>query len=351
MVVSVDNQEKRMIFEKEKQEFGEKDFKTLILNKNYSSFYLTNYDQEILRKNLENIDLLSEIDLLHLVHDFWFLVKKGEKSLNEFFEIIEKYYLNNFKPFVFSEILSILNYIDYFTEYQKVKELLEKFSLKALEVLGKEPKENELPFETRLREQALISLGKINNQEILNWSQEKFEEFLKDESSLHPDLRLSVLNNSILINEENFEKILAYFRRTELIEEKNRCLIALGKTRFENKLKFALEFIFTAEVRFNQTPFFLSSFASNDIAKNWGFDWLKENWQRLEEKGGGPGKSDFVLIRILKWTIPNLGAFADKNKLEGFFDQEALKRFERTKRVVLEEAEINRKFFKNYSQV
>jgi tricorn protease interacting factor F2/3 len=357
MIISIDTQEKRIILEKEKQALEEKDFEIIILNKNYSSFYLVNYDSEILRKNLENSDLLSEIDLLHLVHNLWFLTKKGEKSLDVFFDIIERYYFNNFKPrpphllvraagkpFVFSEILGILNYIDYFIENQKAKELLEKFSLKTLEVLDKKPKANELPFETRLREQALISLGKINNQEILNWSQEKFEEFLKNDSSLHPDLRLSVLNNAILINEENFEKILNYFRTTELIEEKNRCLIALGKTRFENRLKSALEFIFTPEVRFNQIPFFLNSFASNKIVKNWGFEWLENNWQKLEEKGGGPGKSDFVLIRILKWTIPNLGVFTDKNKLEEFLNQKALERFERTKRVVLEEVEINKNF-------
>lgn len=350
MMIFLDSQDQRLIFTEENQELNiENNFQTLILNKNYSGFYLSEYSEEILKKNLENSDKLSEVNLLNLIHDYWFLVKKGEKNLESFYLILENYYLDKFYPFVYSEILEILNYINYFSEDKKSEELIEKFALKVIENLGKEPRENELPFETRLREQALISLGKIKNEEILSWSQEKFDKFLENPQSLHPDLRLTVFSNAVLINEDNVEKIFAYFRKTDLIEEKNRCLMTLGRTLFEEKLKKALDFILSFEVRFNQIPFFLLTFANNKISKSFGFDWLKENFSRLEEKGGGPGKSDFVLIRILKWTIPTLGVFTEEEKLKEFFESESLRRFERTKKVVLEEVEINRKFLKLYS--
>ncbi len=348
MIISFADSDIKIILDKKEQEVKLKEnSQTLILNKDYSGFYLTSYDEEIFNKNLENLENLSEIDILHLVHDFWYLVKKGEKKLNELFTIFEVL-LNKEKiyPFVYSEVLGILNYIDYYLEDQKSKELVEKFSLQALNILGKEPKEKELPFEIRLREQAIVSLGKVKNREILAWSQNKFEEFLKKPNSIHPDIKLSILSNSVFISNENFKKVLEYFRKTNIIEEKNRCLLALGKTIFENKLKELLEFSFSEEVRFSQIPFLLTSWASNSISKNWGFSWLKENWNKIEEKGGGLGKSDFVLISILKRVVPSLGAFVSDEKLNEFFEREEVKRFVRTKNVVIEKAKINRNFLR-----
>ena len=69
---------------------------------------------------------------------------------------------------------------------------------------------------------------------------------------------------------------------------------------------------------------------------------MKNNWTRLEERGGGTGKSDFVLIRILKTTIPYFGAFVSEEELESFLSQENFQRFEKTRKVVLEKAKINR---------
>jgi hypothetical protein len=305
---------------------------------------VSNYDDEILKNNLENLEKLSEIDQIHLLHDYEFFVRKGEKSLNDFCQILENYFIKLEGKFLLSEAISYLNFYYYFTQSpinEKIKNLLEKFSLKVLEILSKEPKEKELPYETALRSKAIFSLGLTRNKEILDWSREKFEEFLKNKQSLHPDIKQAIFNNTVLVDEKYSESLLNYFQETNLIEEQNKCLVALGNLQNLDKLKNIFDFVLE-KVRFNQVIFFLSSLSVNLKAKNFAFELLKDNWSRLEERGGGPGKSDFVLIRILKTTIPYLGAFVSEEELESFLNQENFQRFEKTRKVVLEKAKVNR---------
>jgi hypothetical protein len=343
MVIKSKDREIRIIFDKESTVLSDLE-SPIILNKNYSSFFVSNYDDEILKNNLENLEKLSEIDQVYLLHDYEFFVRKGEKSLDDFCQILENYFLNLEGKFLLSEVISYLNFYYYFSAGQineKIKNLLEKFSLKVLEILSKKPKEKELPYETALRSKAIFSLGLTQNKEILDWSREKFEEFLKNKQSLHPDIKQAIFNNAVLINEKYSESLLNYFQETNLIEEQNKCLNALGNLQNLDKLKNIFDFVLE-KVRFNQVIFFLSSLTLNLKAKKFAFELLKNNWARLEEKGGGPGKSDFVLIRILKTTIPYSGAFVSEEELSSFLNQENFQRFEKTRKVVLEKAKINR---------
>jgi tricorn protease interacting factor F2/3 len=343
MVIKSKDKEIRIIFDKEITVLSDLEL-PIILNKNYSSFFVSNYDDEILKNNLENLEKLSEIDQIHLLHDYEFFVRKGEKSLDDFCKILENYFLNLEGKFLLSEAIAYLNFYYYFTEgsiNEKIKNLLEKFSLKVLEILSKEPKEKELPYETSLRSKAIFSLGLTQNKEILNWSREKFEEFLKNKQSLHPDIKQAIFNNAVLTDEKYSESLLNYFQETNLIEEQNKCLVALGNLQNLDSLNNIFDFVLE-KARFNQVIFFLSSLASNLKAKKFSFELLKNNWSKLEEKGGGPGKSDFVLIRILKSTIPYFGAFVSEEELESFLNQENFQRFEKTRKVVLEKAKVNR---------
>jgi tricorn protease interacting factor F2/3 len=355
MVISSKNREIRIIFDKKSTVLSNLE-SPIILNKNYSSFFVSNYDDEILKNNLENLNKRrltqtsrgltpkEEIDYIHLLHDYEFFVRKGEKSLNDFCQILENYFLNLEGKFLLSEVISYLNFYYYFTESpvnEKIKNLLEKFSLKVLEILSKEPKEKELPYETSLRSKAIFSLGLTQNKEILDWSIEKFEEFLKNKQSLHPDIKQAIFNNAVLIDERYSNDLLNYFQETNLIEEQNKCLVALGNLQNLDKLKNIFDFVLE-KVRFNQVIFFFSSLSVNLKAKKFAFELLKNNWSKLEERGGGPGKSDFVLIRILKLTIPYLGAFVSEEELVSFLNQENFQRFEKTRKVVLEKAKVNR---------
>jgi tricorn protease interacting factor F2/3 len=343
MVINSKNREIRIVFDKETTVLSNLE-PPIILNKNYSSFFVGNYDNEILKNNLENLEKLSEIDQIHLLHDYEFFVRKGEKSLDDFCQILENYFLKLEGKFLLNTVISYLNFYYYFTEgpiNEKIKNLLEKFSLKVLEILSKEPKEKELPYETSLRSKAIFSLGLIQNKEILDWSREKFEEFLKNKQSLHPDIKQAIFNNAVLVDEKYSESLLDYFQETNLIEEQNKCLVALGNLQNLDKLRNIFDFVLD-KVRFSQVIYFFAFLSTNLKAKKFAFELLKNNWSRLEERGGGPGKSDSVLIKILKLTIPHLGAFVSEEELESFLSQENFQRFEKTRKVVLEKAKINR---------
>jgi tricorn protease interacting factor F2/3 len=110
MVISSKNREIRIIFDKESTVLSSLE-SPIILNKNYSSFFVSNYDDEILKNNLENLEKLSEIDQIHLLHDYEFFVRKGEKSLNDFCQILENYFIKLEGKFLLSEAISYLNFL------------------------------------------------------------------------------------------------------------------------------------------------------------------------------------------------------------------------------------------------
>ncbi|MEM5811837.1 MAG: M1 family metallopeptidase [Candidatus Aenigmatarchaeota archaeon] len=337
----INHREKKIIFAKDKLELPWRNFQTLILNKDFSGFYLVNYPEEILEKSLSQA---SEEEILSFLNDYYFLLKKGLKSLDDYYNFLEKLE-NRQEKFVLELILKQLNFLYYLFEDKKSLNYLEKFSLKALQLLGLEPKKYELPIELSLRNIAIFSLVKTGNKGIKNFIAQKFNDFL--EGKIHPDLKSVVLSSAINFKNENYNKLLNYYLKTYIFEERVKILSAFGNIYNKKVLKKSWEFLFSDNVRFNQFIYFFASLANNLKAKTFAFSWFKNYWPRIERKSGGIGKSDFVLIRLLKEFIPLVGTFVKEKEIKKFLKQKNLKRFNKTIRVVLEKVAINRKFYEN----
>ncbi len=337
IVAEIDDQKERFIFENKNLTL-EKSFKDkLILNSQYSGFYVTFYDEKILDVNLRSLNLNDEKTNLGLINDIYLCLIKGLIKEENYFEILENYFLNLDQFFVENEILAQLNFLYYFNQKDKIKELLEKFSKKAIEKIGTETRPNDQPIEILLRQSALLTLGLLENKEIIELAENKFNEKFID-----PNLKNFVYSTLVRNKPEYFYTLYDLYLKADIKEEKARFLLALGKVKKENLISEILNKILSDEIRFGEVIYLFSSLSNNFEARNLVFEWLDNNWNQLEAKGGGRGKSDFVLIRILKTTIPKVGAFQSKEKLEEFFEKYNLQHFEKTKNIVLEKTEINK---------
>ncbi|GIW66712.1 MAG: leucyl aminopeptidase [Candidatus Parcubacteria bacterium] len=340
-IIEIKSKEKKLIIKKKKQETKS----LFLLNKKFGSFFLVDYENDILIEILKQKEKLTELDIVFLLRSFDFLIRKGEKTIFDFLNFLNEFFDQEKSEIILSEIISILNFYYLLLTEKRIANFLEKFSLKVINLLGKEPTGNEPPLIISLRNKALISLGLIGNQEILNFSLLKFK---KSFPNLNPEIKQAIFNNVVLTSNIFFDRLLKYYFQTKIIEEQNKCLIALGQTKNKQKIKKLLDLTITEKIRFNQVIFIFSSLAFNRNFSKLIFNWLEKNWSKLEKRGGGAGKSDFVLIRILKSTIPFVGSFVDKQKLIKFLNRSELKRFIKTRKIIIEKIRINKKILKNF---
>ncbi len=341
IISSKKRKERKIILERK----GEKTNFLFLPNKNFTSFCLVDYEDNILTEIFKQKQSLSELDIILLLRSYDFLIKKGERNIFDFLNFLDRFFYQEEKEIVLSELISILSFYYLLLVDKKIANYLERFSLKVIDLLNKEPTKNDSPLTISLRNKALSFLGLIGNQKILDFSKTKFRQSFPN---LNPEIKQVIFNNVILANDTFFNRLLRYYYQTKIIEEQNKCLIALGQTRNKQQAKKLLDLTLTEKIRFNQVIFVFSSLASNRDFSKLIFYWLKNNLSRLEARGGGAGKSDFILIRILKSTIPFIGSFIDDQQLAKFLNRNNLKRFSKTKKVIAEKVKINKKILKNF---
>jgi tricorn protease interacting factor F2/3 len=336
------------IFKNKKKTF--KLYNYLNLNKDFKGFYLVNYHKDIINDIQKHYDNLSVLDKIFLICCFNFLTKGCLRNIKELLEIIKIFVLRNFdyekNKLVFFYSLDILNYYYFYLENKNIKFLLEQICLKILDKIGWEPSKNEDFIDYQIRQLSLILLGSISNTKVFDFSIKKFKLFLKKESSIAPEIKQAIFINSLLANDNFFKDILNLYKKSNLAEDQNRYLTALGYIKKEDKIKEVLNFLLSNDVRFSQSVFVLSSLSSNKSATSLLFNWIKRNWHKLEEKGGGRGKSDFILIRIIKTVFSQIGPFVDNKEIDKFLKIESLKRFNKTAKVVSEKILVTKKMMK-----
>jgi len=343
----LNNKNQKFVFKKEKINLKTKNIEKIILNKNFSDYYLVSYPEHLLPKV---IFLSNEEELINLLISYRFLTFRGDISLDKFYEIFSLLEKKNIKKNIFA-YLKFLEFIrDDFFRFEKkdyLKEKLKNLSEKILKVLGKEIKPYENLEIKELKLSSLFNLGYLLGEEkIKKYLLKEFEKFLKDPQKINPEIK--TLSFTVAVNEKNeyLEKILAYYRKTELIEEKRKCLLAFSRIINEDKFKKFLEMLLTPEVKFNQIFVFIIGASSNKNKEKIVFSWFKENIKKLEEKGGGD-KSNSVIKRVIEEILLNSGPVIKKEEIDKFIKENNLeKRFPQTLPYLKERIELERNFIK-----
>jgi puromycin-sensitive aminopeptidase len=222
--------------------------------------------------------------------------------------------------------------------YPKLKALCQGLFTPLAQRMGWEPKPGEGHLDTILRGVALGQAGYYDDPAVLGEAQARFEKYLKDPSSLAPDLRGVVYSLTAQQGDANtYERMWDLQKKADLQEEKVRLLISLTRIPDPELISDILKRSLTDDVRSQDTVTVLGAVSGNPKGKALAWDFLKDNWEVFNERYGHGG---FMLMRLV--GLPR--GFTTQERLDDvrqFYTTHPVPAAERSVRQVIEGLELN----------
>jgi puromycin-sensitive aminopeptidase len=204
--------------------------------------------------------------------------------------------------------------------------------------VGWEPRTGEGHLDALLRSTVLSQAGSYQDNEVLEQAVARFNSYLRDPDSLHPDLRGVVYSLAAQAGDRStYDQIWELERKAQLQEEKIRLLLSLARFIQPELLQETLQRSLSSDVRSQDTITLVSAVAANTVGRDLAWQFVKDNWAEFDRRYGGGG---FGLMRL----VSVCGNFASADKLadvESFFQEHPAPAAERTIRQSLERIRLN----------
>lgn len=222
--------------------------------------------------------------------------------------------------------------------YPKFQAYIRSIFADVVKKIGWHKKAGEGHLDSLLRELVLAQAGRYGDQAVIEEARSRFKKYLKDNRSLEPDLRAMVYNLTAKSGDEkDYESLLKLYRSSTLQEERNR--LAGAMCRFEQVplMKRTLNFLFSKEVRDQDTPLLLAVLASNNKARDLVWKFVKDNWRVISDKyQGGP-----FVSRIITETTSDFDTNEMAKDVERFFKKNKVPGAERVIAQAIERIKSN----------
>ncbi|MDO8557993.1 MAG: M1 family metallopeptidase [bacterium] len=263
------------------------------LNAHRIGFLRVNYTPE-LWKALEKPVAQKEIgpiDRFGIASDLAALTRAGQLPTTQTLEMLQAY-RNETNYTVWIQILGILGALKNLLAY---KSCYEEFCAYARDIfagvwrsVGWDARENESHLDSLLRALVLGAMGDYKDPYVGKEAGERWLAHLAGKKPLDPNLRVSVYAITASCAGQKapsvFETMLKQHRASELQEEKNRYLRALGNFQDPLLLKRALEFSLSGDVRSQDTIWAIASVSENPAGRNLAWEFFKENWEEFNRR-------------------------------------------------------------------
>ncbi len=326
------------------------------LNSNQEGLYRVKYTKEQLEKlkPLISEDKLSPFDKWGIQNDIFNLSLINEIYITEYLDFI-KSYSSESNAFVLEDIYANINKTHkIFYEEKSLQTIWPKFRSymqtpfqKALEKLSWNPNKKEPHNASLLRPLAISYLAFAENEVIIKEGFRKFQQFLESPYSLHPDIKGSVL--SIIGRngtEREYNKILQVYLKTNDIEEKIKLLASLYKSKNPALIKKSLDLSLSKNVRLQDMRTVFSIINSNPDARPILLNWIRQNWNKLEEFK----KANFVFISLLEALITSYTGKEKEKEIRKFLKTKDIG-FKKTIANSFEIMQLNTKFLESNKKV
>ncbi|MBI2641497.1 M1 family metallopeptidase [Candidatus Roizmanbacteria bacterium] len=286
----------------------------LYLNSDYSSFFITKYDQYHLDLLGKHSKKLNELEIIGLVHDLFSLTVSNQFSVEEALSFIDGFLKEEKRVEVLQYLIGRLAGIYLLTRQDRIKRLIVTFSDIAIIITGLEPKNGEDINVTHLRTISLSSLSSFDEEKIVSFISGKFKTYLQSKK-LHPDLRGVIYSGVVWKDDKNFEVIRKLFEESTIQEEKAKLLMALGNSKNPKLVERALNYGLSEKVRFSDFFYLIAATSRNRYGIETNYEWFKKNWNTIKKRVGG--HSTVLFRRMLKMIIPT-GAIKNVDDAESF---------------------------------
>ncbi|MEW6589130.1 MAG: M1 family metallopeptidase, partial [Thermoproteota archaeon] len=252
----------------------------LVVNAGRAGFYRVKYSSDLLYslRPLVSEKMLSHIDRWALQNDLFALCVSGDSTVRDYLDFTSNYededdYITQ------SNIASNLYFLYNKTITEpfsyEIRNATHQFLRTLYFKLGWDAKTNEPHTNKLLRSFMLGALGRLDDDEIISEANKRFDAYLKNPSSLDPDIQEAVF--SIVAwngNSTTYKKLLELYRKVATQEEKIRFLGALCSFKDDKLLKNTLDFSQSKEVRSQNMHIPIMKVAANPYGKKILWPWL-----------------------------------------------------------------------------
>ena len=313
------------------------------VNPSQTGFFRVNYSEEDWQRLIPAISALTlpATDRLGIQNDAYALSKAGLLPVTQFLDIAAAYE-NETDASVWSDLASNLRDIDFLLADEPYNENFRTFARElfgpAARRIGWDAREGEGHLDALLRSTVLGQAGGYGDQEFLAQAQERFAGYLKDSSSLHPDVRGLVFSLAAQGgDQQTYDQLWELERQTDLQEEKIRLLLSLARFTQPELLQETLRRALTDDVRSQDTITVITAVAGNLKGRHLAWQFVQDKWAEFDRRYGAGG---FGLMRL----VSVCGNFVEAEKIpevEAFFEEHPAPAGERTIRQALERVRLN----------
>lgn len=316
------------------------------LNAGQTGFYRVQYPNKewSLLSDAVATKKLPAIDRLGLEDDAYALVRGGYAPATLFLSLASAY-KNEDDVSVWRDLTANLHGIETIVADQVYLEKFRSYAgglfKDAAKRVGWDPKKGEGHMDSLLRSTVLSQAGYYSDPGVVKEARARFNGYLKNPESLHPDLRSMVLGTVAQHGDEKtYGTLWDLHNKATTQEERNRFLVSLARFHDRELLADVLQRALGPEVRLQDSVTAIGATAGNVKGRDLAWDFVKRNWKELDRRYGRGG---FAITRLVSIT----SAFTTEERLkevEQFFKTHPAPSAARTISQSLERIQLNIKW-------
>lgn len=300
---------------------------------------------------------LTPSDRLGLQSDAFALCRAGLMGMRDLLRVVDAYRTEEAYP-VWSDLSANLAGLAGLVKHTDLHEPFSRWAASVYEGvaarLGWDAGEGESDLDTMLRTNAIGMLCKFGHAGTVAEAVRRFDAFVSGLDSgssdadlakvLSPDLRPAAYRAAVATRgRAAHEAVLRVYAKTDLNEEKVRCLGALGAAEDAGLLAETLKFGFDPELVRSQDIFYvLSTVQANRHGAELAWKHVQESWDGIVKRFGG----SFMISRIVQGLQSSFADEAHAAEIEAFFAKNEAPAAERAVQQTLEKIRGNAAWLK-----
>lgn len=293
----------------------------LSFNVGSSAHFITHYSHELMQQLLDNLDTMTEIDRLQLLHEQTLLAQAGIISSADLISLVG-YFTDDTSEPVWSIIALTINELKKFVENndqaeKKLKNLSVQIAKKQYDRLGWQAIDNESENDTKLRSIIIGLMLYGEDQEALKIALGKFNS--NSPEDLDPELRTSIMLAAVRSDTGRtvIDKLLKIHQNTNSSQLQDEISAAITGTRSSDSIDFTLGLLKDPKrVRPQDFLRWYVGLIRNRFARDKTWAWAKDNWQWITDTF----KNDMSYDAFPRYVASALISEKHLNEYQDFFE-------------------------------
>lgn len=309
-------------------------------------FYHVLYESSHLQELLPAVEskTLSSLDRWSLQNDLFALVQAGRASTVDGLKLM-KSFMNEDDYTVWASVDCAFERLNTLLTNTDDQHILHTFGRELLQNIyanvGWNASSEEPHSRTLLRSLVIRRLGAFDDENVINEALKHFDAHVNGSTALAANLRSAVYQTVVHSKRKHiFDALIKLFRATDMHEERNRILRALGCVHDQAMIEQVLEFAMSSEIRPQDTRFVLASLSDSMNGRNAMWSHFKINCEEYRRRYEG----SVLFGDMVKSITQNFATDAKATEIEQFFYTNPIPGTERSVKQALETIRIQAKW-------